>query len=708
MRIALCIILSFILCIQGEAQYFEPFVNNLKVHNKNTPQERVYLEHDRYEGCTIGDTIHFTAKVVRMDSLCVSDKSGILYVDLIGPRTEIIDTRKLCLDSLGMVSGAIVVDTLLRTGFYQIRAYTRYQRNWPKNRVFSKVIPVYYPDSLISVKERRKNKGAGFLSLGGFDNILKNESKDIHVMVYREGGSFFPGKPIRVAIHCFNGGGVPVSGTVRIEDKEWIYSKVSAELDRFGNAVFEIVPTRSQTIIVKERHGKHKYAMPRIKSSGLNLRVDAIGGDSVRIWTSCESDLLGQRFCTIIMNRGNLLYSDSSIVTKPFNGFKIAKSSLGRGVHDVVVFSENGVQMARRRFFLGKIESDEEQWTLLESELSERNMLPRGAYKTLTDEEIDRMLMVDDTRSYPWDEMASQGFHYMSQPMEKKLMVFGRVVPSAKKPTESDAHLDGRKFKLTLSQGETIYKSDIVCDSKGYFGSYFPDLRGEWMLMAHHSKELPRHKVLIIDNISPYARKLVVGDVLPELFGKSRWVSPNVKEYATRFYNCDEYTKDRMNNGLISQSFYTWLGMNNSNMNKMKGAVSPIIVNILPDSTFNKHLDYNFFGTSSDDPRTVAVDGPTYNRRPIVWIIDGQYRMVTGLQKKITDFKVLRPCHRHMPNFVDEVKSVIISEDPTAFYPYMRCSVLESKKPVTIFITLHKNYIWNDSGLITAPFQGVE
>lgn len=709
MRIIFCIILCLTLSIRGEAQSFEPFIKNIREYNRTTPQERVFLDLDCKDGCYIGDTIHFSACVVRADSLCPSRKSGILYVELVNPIKTIVERCKLQLDSLGKASGTLVVDSMLESGFYQVRAYTRYQTNWSSLRPFSRVVPVYYPDSLISQKDKKKNKGAGFINLSHSAFGKKSKGKDLRTFMYVESGSFGINEPTRIAIHATDNGGRPAQATYTLRD---IYRSVVAkcELDRYGNGVLEFIPYRISKMKVeaKGKSGKSVYEIPRYKPTGLSLKLDNLDDDYVRVRMSRSKDNENNKYCTIILNRGNLVYCDSVIMDTTFLDFHIHKKRLGRGVNEFIVFSDDGKQMARRRFFKGTINSDEEQWVLLDSELAERNQLPLGAYKTLTAEEIDHLLLVDETFVFPWYEMASQPQVTMSQPEEKELLVFGRVVPTSITPNATPKQLDDESFVLTLNQGETIYKSVATCDRNGFFGSYFPGLKGEWMLMAHHKKGLERHKVLIFENFSPKINNPDIKDLQPELFGKTKWVSPKMKRVDGVFYDCDALTKYIMAEGQISRNFYRWLGGRNKNLKKTKGPVSPVIVNILPDSAFNKHIDFNFFGTSSDDPRTVAVDGPTYNGRPIVWIIDGQYRMVTGLNKMITDFTVLRPCKRHMPNFVDEVKSVFITEEPTAFHPYMRCSVLESKKPVTVFITLHKNYIWNDSGLVTAPFQGVE
>lgn len=703
------------LFLQGKAQEIDSIISNLKRYNKYTPQENVYLDIDKWDGCAIGDTVRFKAHVIRTDSMKSTDLSGVLYVDLVSPNEKVVDSRKLKLTD-GRADSYLVVDSLLASGFYSIYGYTRYQSNWKNGQIFHAILPVCYPDSLISNKTKKKNKGAGFINTDDFQISSKDKAKQLRASFYPEGCVFLNGYKSKIAVHATDGWFLPAKAKFYVRDSK---NKVvsSCTLDKYGNGILEVTPSIDSYFYIsaKEKYGKHKYSLPNIFKEGANIDFDNTKDDSLRVTVTLSPKYFAKRICTMVMSHGNVLFCDTLKWDNPTRRFCISKEYFERGVNELIIFSNNGTQLCQRRFFHGKMNSEEEQWALFESEITARNInLTKDAYKTLTPEEIDQILMVGEDSRYPWIEMAETGSREMSQPIEDDLMVFGKISLKGKKkngvnnvPLEQTS-LDNHKFALTLNQGKLIYKSNIVTDKNGYFGAYFKGLKGEWMLMAHNNKEVSKYNVLLFDLFSPRMKPNRICDLMPELFGKKKWVDPKPKIIPATFYDCDFSTKMAKATGRISDSFYKWLGNANTFLRHTKGIVSPVKVNIEPEATYNKYLDYNFLGTSSDDPRTVCIDGPSYKGRPIVWIIDGQYRMVTGMNKMITDFKVLRPCERHMPNYVDEVKNVYISEDPKAFHPYMRCSVLEKKKPVTIFINLHKNYIWNDSGLVTAPFKGLD
>ncbi|MBO7592429.1 MAG: hypothetical protein J6T00_03535 [Bacteroidaceae bacterium] len=104
--------------------------------NKVVPQEKVYLHFDNM-GYFENETLWFKAYVTRTDNGHPSDLSKVLYVELLNPSGDVVKTRKYPIDSLGVSHGDIKLDTLLTSGYYEVRAYTRYMTNWGTNAVFS-------------------------------------------------------------------------------------------------------------------------------------------------------------------------------------------------------------------------------------------------------------------------------------------------------------------------------------------------------------------------------------------------------------------------------------------------------------------------------------------------------------------------------------------------------------------------------------------
>ena len=99
------------------------FVKNIENFNRSFPQEKVYLHLDN-TGYFAGETIWYKAYVFRDDSQRATDLSGVLYVELINPMGEVVQTHKHEIVN-GGADGHINLEGLLNSGFYEIRAYTR-------------------------------------------------------------------------------------------------------------------------------------------------------------------------------------------------------------------------------------------------------------------------------------------------------------------------------------------------------------------------------------------------------------------------------------------------------------------------------------------------------------------------------------------------------------------------------------------------------
>ena len=137
-RLIILILLSFfIIC-----------VHSMEVADTIPEPERVTLKFDKKNGCFLGDTIHF---IVSLDS--ATAYSSVAYVDLVHPSGTVLYSRKLRLDRNYKATGWITVDSLYGTGFYELRAYTRFLLNWRNVDYPSYVLPVYLPEDTLTEED---------------------------------------------------------------------------------------------------------------------------------------------------------------------------------------------------------------------------------------------------------------------------------------------------------------------------------------------------------------------------------------------------------------------------------------------------------------------------------------------------------------------------------------------------------------------------
>ena len=217
-------------------------VGNIGVFNRLFPQEKAYLHFDN-TGYFRGETMWFSAYVVRTDRVLLSDMSRVLYVELLDPTGEVIETRKVRLDG-GRGSGSIKLDRLLTSGFYEVRAYTRYMLNWDSGWAFSRVLPVFdapkepgdYGHPSIAVPDHRKR----LPSVRQEDSVGRSA---LNVDFYPEGGRLVAGLGSRVAFAvtdaAFDARTIPESYILLRDVKTLPYEEIYREPDKMA-AEFDV------------------------------------------------------------------------------------------------------------------------------------------------------------------------------------------------------------------------------------------------------------------------------------------------------------------------------------------------------------------------------------------------------------------------------------------------------------------------------------
>ena len=121
------ILLLLSLCLTAHAQHG---LDSIKGMLMNAPvQEKVYLHLDNQ--CYFkGDTIWYKAYVMRADDLTYSDMSHILYVELVSPDGMVVERQSIIASEKGYGDGNFVLEDSIYSGFYELRAYTRWMLNF--------------------------------------------------------------------------------------------------------------------------------------------------------------------------------------------------------------------------------------------------------------------------------------------------------------------------------------------------------------------------------------------------------------------------------------------------------------------------------------------------------------------------------------------------------------------------------------------------
>ena len=320
---------------------------NAAVVNNLFPQERVYLHFDN-TAYYLGETMWFKAYVTEGVKDAPSTLSKVLYVELVAPEGYVVETKKYKIDEKGTCNGEFELKPLLLSGYYEVRAYTRYMLNWGKEAVFSRVFPIF--DKVNGNNWDFKNmldRRRGFMYRGEW---VSSELPELDLKFYPEGGHLIEGIETTVAYELRGEDGIAGEDTIYIyAGKNLLQRSVPTHA---GKGTFSLTPKAGVKYHAEVKRGKkeHKFDLPKIEKEGVSIAVtDEQQKISIKVSNNLESSTaLG---CAVL-HRGELshyqkYYSDNNgkIIT-------IDKDSFREGVNRVIVFVDDSLPLAERQFFV--------------------------------------------------------------------------------------------------------------------------------------------------------------------------------------------------------------------------------------------------------------------------------------------------------------------------------------------------------------------
>src|ERR1035437_9997271 len=233
------------------------YVSIVDHFSKNLPQEKVYLHFDNstyYQG----DDIWFNCYLVTSGFHQASPLSKTLYVELLNPGGEVINKQILKVEN-GQCHGNFKLNKLpFYSGFYEVRAYTKYMLNFGEEVIFSRTFAVYdKPTKPGDYSEKSLMKyGQGLYP------ILRPKpvkEKKVTLKFFPEGGNLIKGVSSRIAFEATDAYGNPidVSGAVLNENQEAIVRFKSVH---DGRGIFSFTPSdKTPKIVVDYKDKKYSF-----------------------------------------------------------------------------------------------------------------------------------------------------------------------------------------------------------------------------------------------------------------------------------------------------------------------------------------------------------------------------------------------------------------------------------------------------------------
>ena len=399
-------LLAFGRSVANDVDDIKDYARNIIDFNREYPQEKVYLHMDN-RSYFIGDTIFFKAYVMNATTLRPTQWSGVFYVELLNEAGIELEHKKLKITA-GTCAGSFILKDNYRSGYYEIRAYTRYMLNfgneqmpwinihqyvsenllnpyfiirdednnifslpkifrtpiWAQSLVadanhcqFSRVFPVYMHPETEGVYKREMDWYPPHTQLA-YPEETEEELRDdsLRLTFYPEGGNMVAGVASCIAVEANDQWGreKSISGYIT----EGRYGKDTLSIFRTrqrGRGVFSITPKKGKRYYacITYKGKDYRYALPEIENSGCVLHVSApIGRDELSFTINASVDrneLIGYT----LQCRGAVTAFDTLRITdSAMHAITIPYVQLMPGVNQLTLYNARGEILADRLFFV--------------------------------------------------------------------------------------------------------------------------------------------------------------------------------------------------------------------------------------------------------------------------------------------------------------------------------------------------------------------
>lgn len=318
----------------------DSIVNQFNKYADAYPQEKAYLHLDK-PYYTAGETIWLKAYLIEAATNILDTASIPLNVELIDNRLGMIINKKILKLEGGMAAGDFELPDSLHSGYYSLRAYTNWMRNFDTDLMFSKDFKVH--------------------KIGEEILPVKFDAQDIDFQFFPEGGQIVEGMDNKIAFKASDrvGNGIDVSGMI-VSDKGDTVMVFQSEHLGMGVFNFKAIPGETYRAKIKYRNVFEKeVSLPTIEKQGFVMGLEAVADKNLmRLYvghnynkpkgtTNGDIVIVGQ-------SQGKICYLARTPASNKAMFVKIPKDKFPEGIAQFTVFDETGRPRCERIVYVYK------------------------------------------------------------------------------------------------------------------------------------------------------------------------------------------------------------------------------------------------------------------------------------------------------------------------------------------------------------------
>ena len=326
-------------------------------------QEKVYLHTDN-QCYFVGDTLWYKAYVVQAGTLQPTEMSRLLYVELLSPDGLLVERQTIVVNPKGFTCGQFELRDSLYSGYYELRAYTRWMLNFNVryhhfsttdgwafynkqmaydfyrlwDGLYSRVLPIYSKPAKAGDYDARR------MYERPKQRIAKPKKDDLIVTFYPEGGHLIEGVENNVAFNVVNQLGEAVNLVGTLTGDGTGQRKINTEY--MGRGSFKVTPGNTRLKTHFTYKGKnYDFSLPKAEKQGVSIQLK----DSV-LSVFQKGVPQDKEYAVSVLCRGVLRHFER--IPQGATSVQLPWSTLPTGVNDVTVFNSDGQILADRLFFV--------------------------------------------------------------------------------------------------------------------------------------------------------------------------------------------------------------------------------------------------------------------------------------------------------------------------------------------------------------------
>ncbi len=304
--------------------------SSFDAYHKSTLHEKLFLHTDKTTYLP-GEILWFKIYCVDANTNKPLNLSKVAYVEILDASQNAVIQAKIALKN-GSGSGSVYIPVTTNSGYYQLRAYTSWMKNFSADFYFEKMLTVVNPFKSPEV-------------------TAKETGSNYDVQFFPEGGNLLYGVSSKVAFKAVgeNGKGAAITGAIINQRNDTVVKFSSL---KFGMGSFLFTPQRGgsyKAIIKSLGHAAINKQLPAINSQGYAMLLTDKGSQlQITVNGAGVSDYNVYLFAH---TRKNTKAAEAGVLQNGTANFTIDKSLLGEGISHITIFNSARQPVCERLYF---------------------------------------------------------------------------------------------------------------------------------------------------------------------------------------------------------------------------------------------------------------------------------------------------------------------------------------------------------------------